>query len=68
MMRNEGTLDRTLRAVLGLAILSLLFVGPKTMWALLGLIPLATAVVGMCPLYRLFGIRTDGKNKPLGAG
>lgn len=38
--------------------LSLAFVGPKTMWAYLGLVPLLTGVVGFCPAYALFGIRT----------
>jgi hypothetical protein len=58
LARNEGTLDRTLRVILGLAILSLVFVGPKTGWGYLGLVPLITGLVGMCPLYRLFGINT----------
>ena len=46
---------------LGLALLSLVMVGPKTMWGLIGLIPLVTGLVGMCPLYRLAGIDTCGK-------
>lgn len=56
--RNEGLVDRTLRVVAGLAILSLAFVGPKTGWAYLGLIPLVTGLVGHCPLYRLFRVNT----------
>jgi hypothetical protein len=57
---NEGGVDRGLRAVLGLAILSLAFVGPQTPWGYLGLIPLVTAVVGFCPVYALLGINTCG--------
>jgi hypothetical protein len=55
MQRNMGTIDRGIRAVLGLAIFSLAFVGPQTAWAWLGLIPLATAAIGYCPAYAPFG-------------
>lgn len=55
---NEGTIDRVLRVIVGLAILSLAFVGPKTMWAYLELVPLLTGVIGFCPAYALLGIRT----------
>ncbi len=55
---NEGALDRIIRVVVGLAIISLVFMGPKTPWAWLGLVPLLTGVVGFCPAYALFGIRT----------
>lgn len=58
MTMNEGTIDRVLRVVVGLAILSLAFVGPQTPWAYLGGVPLLTGVVGFCPAYALFGIRT----------
>ncbi|MCA9619316.1 MAG: DUF2892 domain-containing protein [Myxococcales bacterium] len=58
MPRNEGTLDRVVRVVLGLGLLSLVFVGPQTLWGLIGLVPLATGLAGSCPLYTLFGLRT----------
>lgn len=58
MRRNEGNLDRLLRIVVGAAILSLVFVGPKTAWGWLGLIPLVTGLIGYCPAYSLFGFRT----------
>ncbi|MCA3255500.1 MAG: DUF2892 domain-containing protein [Alphaproteobacteria bacterium] len=57
-MRNEGALDRCLRVGVGLALLSLAFVGPMTVWGCVGLIPLLTGVVGICPLYRIVGIST----------
>ncbi len=60
MVTNEGKLDRIIRAVLGIGILALVFVGPKTPWGLLGLVPLATAFVGFCPLYKLLGVNTCG--------
>lgn len=58
MTKNMGTIDRVLRVIVGLALLSLVFVGPKTMWGLVGLVPLFTALVGFCPAYLPFGIRT----------
>ncbi|MBI1339925.1 DUF2892 domain-containing protein [bacterium] len=58
MPRNEGTIDRVLRVVAGLAILSLVFIGPQTPWAWIGLVPLVTGLVGFCPVYGLFGLRT----------
>jgi hypothetical protein len=57
-MTNEGSLDRTLRVILGVALISLVFVGPKSLWGLIGLVPLATGLLGFCPLYRLVGINT----------
>lgn len=58
MTRNEGTLDRALRIIVGLVLLSLIFVGPKTMWGLIGLVPLLTGLAGWCPLYQALGLRT----------
>lgn len=58
MQRNEGTLDRAVRVIAGLGILSLVFVGPQTPWGWLGLVPLVTGLVGICPAYGLLGIRT----------
>jgi hypothetical protein len=53
-----GNLDRILRVVLGLVLLSLVFVGPQTLWGLVGLVPLLTALVGYCPAYSLVGLNT----------
>jgi hypothetical protein len=55
---NEGSLDRALRLIVGVILLSLVFVGPKTLWGLVGLVPLLTGTVGFCPLYRVFGLST----------
>jgi membrane protein implicated in regulation of membrane protease activity len=56
--QNESTFDRVIRVVLGVALISLVFVGPQTLFGWFGLIPLATGLVGSCPLYRMFGINT----------
>ena len=55
---NEHQIDRVLRVVLGLALLALVAVGPQTLWGLVGIVPLATGLVGSCPVYRLLGIST----------
>ena len=58
MKPNEGTIDRMLRVVVGLGILSLAFVGPQTPWGYVGLVPMATGLIGFCPLYAMLGINT----------
>ena len=58
MTRNEGTIDRVLRVILGLVLLSLVFIGPQTPWGWVGLVPLVTGLVGFCPLYRILGLST----------
>lgn len=58
MKKNVGALERTIRIVLGAGILSLAFVGPQSPWAYLGIVPLATGLVGWCPPYALFGFST----------
>jgi hypothetical protein len=55
---NEHSIERVIRVVAGLGVLSLTVVGPQSMWGLLGLIPLATGALGSCPLYTIFGIST----------
>lgn len=56
--RNMGPVDRALRAIVGLILISLTVVGPQTLWGLVGLVPLLTAIVGFCPAYTLLGIKT----------
>lgn len=60
MKHNVGGLDRIIRIVVGLVILSLYFVLDHNirLWALVGLVPLLTGVIGWCPAYLPFGIRT----------
>jgi len=61
MDANVGKTDRIIRIVAGLALLSLIFIGPKTCWGLIGVVPLATAFINFCPAYRLLGMNTLGK-------
>lgn len=58
LKQNVGTVDRAVRAVVGILLISLFFVGPQTAWGWIGLIPLATAIVGNCPGYMPLGINT----------
>jgi len=55
---NEGTIDRVVRVLVGLVLLSLVFIGPQTWLGLFGVVPLVTGLVGFCPLYRVLGIHT----------
>jgi len=58
MKKNEGSIDRVIRIVAGLGILSLVFIGPQTYWGYLGVVPLFTGLFGFCPLYKVLGMRT----------
>lgn len=60
MTNNVGTVDRTVRIVVGLVLLSLVFVGPQTPWGWIGLLPLFTGLLGWCPPYALLKINTCG--------
>lgn len=65
-MANVGGVDRGVRIVAGAALLALTFVGPvaETLypWGLIGVVPLLTGLMGWCPAYSLFGIKTCKTN------
>ena len=61
MKKNIGRIERIVRVVAGLGVLTLAFVGPRSPWAWLGLLPLVTGLLGWCPPYSLFGISTAGR-------
>ena len=58
MTKNIHPIERVLRVVLGLGLISLAFVGPENKWFLLGFIPVLTGLAGWCPPYALLGINT----------
>lgn len=58
LKKNIGNADRAFRIILGIGLISLVFVGPQTVWGWVGVIPLLTAFVGSCPLYSLLGVNT----------
>jgi Protein of unknown function (DUF2892) len=60
MTTNMGSFDRLLRVIGGLVLLAWAFLGTGE-WHMLGwigIVPLATAVIGWCPLYAVMGIST----------
>jgi len=58
MKQNVGGIDRTIRIIAGIGLISLVFVGPQTVWGWIGVVPLGTAIIGWCPPYSLLGIST----------
>jgi hypothetical protein len=58
MERNEGSLDRGLRITAGVALIGLAVSGLLGPWAYIGVVPLATGLIGWCPLYTALGIKT----------
>lgn len=57
-MKNIGGIDKVLRVIVGLVLLSLVFIGPQTAWGWVGLVPLFTGAFGFCPLYKILGLNT----------
>jgi hypothetical protein len=64
MRVNEGTLDRTLRVAAGVVLIGLAATGTVGAWGWVGVVPLLTGALGMCPLYTLLGINTCRGNNP----
>ena len=64
MTTNVGFADRVVRVLIGLALLSLLFLldGGARWFGLIGLVPIATALIGWCPAYAPFGINTGARH------
>ncbi|ABE43141.1 YgaP family membrane protein [Polaromonas sp. JS666] len=58
MKINEGVIDRSLRVIAGLVLIGLAATGTVGLWGYIGIIPLVTGAVGMCPLYSLLGINS----------
>ena len=58
MKVNEGKLDRGIRIAAGLTLIGLSVAGVLGPWGYLGVIPVITGSIGMCPLYSVFGFST----------
>lgn len=63
MKINEGTIDRSLRVVVGLALIGLAATGTVGVWGWIGVLPLVTGIVGFCPGYAIFGMSTCAMKK-----
>ena len=59
MKANVGTVDRSLRILVGLALIALAAFGKIGMWGYIGIVPLATGLFRFCPAYSILGIRTS---------
>lgn len=55
---NVGRFDRIFRVIVGAAAIACVFFGPQSPWGWLGLIPLATGLFSICPIYGLLGVST----------
>jgi hypothetical protein len=58
MKTNEGTIDRALRVIAGLVLIGLAATGTVGVWGWIGIMPLLTGAIGICPAYSIFGIST----------
>jgi len=58
MISNLNKIDRTLRIIIGLGLLSLVFIGPQTAWGYLGIVLIITGFISFCPMYRVIGLST----------
>ncbi|UUZ73058.1 DUF2892 domain-containing protein [Polaromonas sp. P1(28)-8] len=58
MKINEGVIDRSLRVIAGLVLIGLAATGTVGLWGYIGIVPLVTGTVGMCPIYSLLGINS----------
>lgn len=58
MKINVHPVERALRVILGLSLISMAFIGPANLWFLFGVVPLLTGLVGWCPPYQILGIST----------
>jgi len=60
MERNVGQTDKIIRAILGVCLIGA-GVYFNSWWGALGVVPLLTAAMGMCPIYSVFGISSCKK-------
>lgn len=58
MKTNEGSIDRAVRVIAGLALLGMTYGGIIGAWGWIGAVPLLTGIIGICPAYSIFGIST----------
>ncbi len=58
MRANVGTIDRLVRIIAGLALVTLAALGKVGWWGYIGVVPLATGLFSFCPAYTLLGLRT----------
>ncbi len=57
MTKNIGGIDRIIRILIGAALIVWAIMGGP-IWAWIGIVPMATAIIGWCPPYAILGIKT----------
>ncbi|MDP2417774.1 MAG: DUF2892 domain-containing protein [Hydrogenophaga sp.] len=63
MTKNVGTIDRTIRIIVGLALIAAAASGTVGLWGYVGVVPLLTGLMGWCPPYKLLGFNTCSMKK-----
>ncbi|WP_006787887.1 YgaP family membrane protein [Thiorhodospira sibirica] len=63
MKNNIGANDKLIRIVVGLVLIGMAVMQIGTPWTWIGVLPLATALIGFCPAYTLLGINTCGSSQ-----
>ncbi len=58
MPKNIGSIDRTLRVIVGTALVATTLMGLLPAWGWIGVVPLATGLLSWCPAYTIFGVNT----------
>ncbi|MDD5300528.1 MAG: DUF2892 domain-containing protein [Gallionella sp.] len=58
MKPNEGTIDRAVRVIAGLVLIGLAATGTVGIWGWIGIVPLLTGAIGVCPAYAILGVST----------
>ncbi|VAX24319.1 hypothetical protein MNBD_NITROSPINAE02-124 [hydrothermal vent metagenome] len=64
MKQNVHNVERVIRILVGIGLISLVFVGPQTPWGWIGLVPLITGLIGWCLPYAILGISTCKVHSP----
>ncbi|WP_454766945.1 YgaP family membrane protein [Cupriavidus campinensis] len=64
MQANVGTVDRFLRIIVGLVLIGLAATGTIGVWGWIGVVPLLTGIVRICPAYSILGVKTCAASKP----
>ena len=60
MNKNVGSVDKIIRIVAGVALIAWGYV-EQNWWGAIGIVPLVTALIGWCPAYSIFGLKTNSK-------
>jgi glyoxylate carboligase len=63
MAANVGGIDKILRIVVGAGLIGATAAGLLPVWGYIGIVPLATGLMGWCPAYTLLGIKTCSAQK-----